>query len=176
MRRVSPLIGKEIANFRNSKPLSRARKSLTYRRERNWLGLLLVKTLLSSIFKTVASISAKCNATLRSQNHFAIRFQILERQLSSYFEESARSVFQELLSEIKWVQGLNYFFCAVLFSGLVSLLSIHLITFVRQRLWNVSQWITYATAVNIRCSIGTICDYYEYRNLECIMYVLLTVV
>ena len=101
MRRVSPLIRKEIANFRNSKPLSRARKSLTYRRERNWLGLLLMKTLLSSIFKTVASISAKCIATFRSQNHFAIRFQTLERQLSSYFEESARSVFQELLSEIK---------------------------------------------------------------------------
>ena len=67
-------------------------------------------------------------------------------------------------------------FCSVVFSGLVSLLSIHLITFYRQRLWNVSQWITYAIEVNIRCSMGTTCDYYEYRNLECIMYVLLTVV
>jgi len=41
--------------------------------KQNWLGLLLVKAILSSISKTC-----------ESQDHFKIHLQALERQLSSY--------------------------------------------------------------------------------------------
>ena len=59
----------------------RARTNLIYRKERNWLGLLLIKIILSSICKSIPPIWAEYIASFRSQNHFAIRFQVLEGSL-----------------------------------------------------------------------------------------------
>ena len=68
--------------------------------EKNWLGLLLVKAILSFISKPC-----------ESQDHFKLHLQALEKQFSSYFEQLPESFFEGLFSKLNYLQGRTISHC-----------------------------------------------------------------